>query len=117
MIVVATTPTTQLDDLLNRIGIKLQLSPTAHDLAAERYKAIAAWLRADGSPLAEYELEIYPQGSLRIGTTVKLRGRKEFDLDFVCEFQVDPSVFPDPIKLLDIIEARLLMHGTYRYMV
>jgi SMODS domain-containing protein len=48
---------------------------------------------------------------------VKLRGRKEFDLDFVCEFQVDPRVFPDPIKLLDMIEARLRGHGTYRTMV
>jgi hypothetical protein len=115
--VVATSETTQLDDLLDRIGIKLQLSPTAYDLAVARYGAIAEWLRAEGSPLAEYELEIYPQGSLRIGTTVKLRGRKEFDLDFVCEFQVDPSVFPDPIKLLDMIEARLRAHGTYRTMV
>jgi hypothetical protein len=115
--VVATSQTTQLDDLLDRIGIKLQLSPTAYDLAVARYCAIAEWLRAEGSSLAEYELEIYPQGSLRIGTTVKLRGRKEFDLDFVCEFQVDPRVFPDPIKLLDMIEARLRVHGTYRTMV
>lgn len=115
--VVATSPTTQLDDLLDRIGVKLQLSSTAYDLAVARYKAIADWLRAEGSPLAGYELEIYPQGSMRIGTTVKLRGCQEFDLDFVCEFRVDPSVFPDPIKLLDLIEARLRAHGTYATMV
>src|SRR2546421_3670556 len=115
--VVAISPMTQLDDLLDRIGIKLQLSPTAYDLTVVRYGAIADWLRAEGSPLAEYELEIYPQGSLRIDTTVKLRGRKEFDLDFVCEFRVDPSVFRDPIKLLDMIEARLRAHGTYKHMV
>lgn len=111
------SPMTQLDDLLDRAGTKLQLSQTAYDLAVERYRAIAEWLRAEGSPLAGYDFDIYPQGSLRIGTTVKLRGQKEFDLDFVCEFGVDPSAFPDPIKLLDMIEERLLAHGTYRHMV
>jgi hypothetical protein len=34
--VVATSQTTQLDDLLDRVGIKLQLSPTAYDLAVAR---------------------------------------------------------------------------------
>jgi hypothetical protein len=111
------SPTAYLDDLLDRVGLKLQLSPTAYDLAVERYRAIAEWLRAEGSPLAGYDFDIYAQGSLRIGTTVKLRGRQEFDLDFVCEFRVDPSVFPDPIKLLDMIEERLRAHGTYRHMV
>ncbi len=33
----------QLDDLLERIGIKLQLSPTQHQLAEDRYMAIADW--------------------------------------------------------------------------
>lgn len=113
----SSSATAHLDDLLDRVGIKLQLSPTAHDLAAERYKAIAEWLRAAGSPLARYNLVIYPQGSLRIRTTVKLRGRKEFDLDFVCELRVDPSAFPDPIRLLDMIEERLRAHGTYRHMI
>ena len=41
----------QLDDLLERIGIKLQLSPTQHQLAEDRYMAIANWLETDGSPL------------------------------------------------------------------
>jgi len=117
MVIATSSSTAQLDDLLNRIGVKLQLSPSAYELSVARYKTIAAWLQAEGSPLAMYELEVYPQGSLRIGTTVKLRGRKEFDLDFVCEFQVDPGVFPDPIKLLDLIEARLRANATYRSMV
>lgn len=114
---VSITPTTQLDDMLDRVCAKLQLSPSAHELAVKRYKTVAEVLCTDGSPLAKYKPDVYPQGSLRIGTTVKLPGCKEFDLDFVCELQVDPSVFPDPIKLLDMIEQWLLANGTYRGMI
>src|SRR6266496_1625377 len=111
---VSTAAAVQLDDLLDRIGIKLQLSDTAYERAEEHYKAIATLLRQPGSAVAKYRPDIYPQGSLRIGTTVKLRGRNEFDLDFVCEFQADPRIFPDPTVLLDIIEGILRANGIYR---
>lgn len=104
----------QIDDLLDRIGVKLQLNETAYRLAEDRYKAIATLLAETGSGLAKYRPDIYPQGSLRIGTTVKLRRRNEFDLDFVCEFQVSPETFPDPIALLDMIEEILRGNGVYK---
>jgi hypothetical protein len=104
----------QIDDLLDRIAGKLQLSESAYGLAQDRYKSIATLLGQANSVLAKYRPDIYPQGSLRIGTTVKLRGRNEFDLDFVCEFQASPETFPDPLVLLDIIEEILLGNGVYR---
>lgn len=112
--VLATSPTTELDDLLDRVGRKLQLSQTAYEQAVDRYGSVTRWLSADGSPLAKYNPDIYPQGSLRIGTTVKPRGRNEFDLDLVCEFQADPNAFPDPIDLLDLVEGRLNDNDLYR---
>ncbi|MEK6336949.1 MAG: nucleotidyltransferase [Acidobacteriota bacterium] len=111
---VSTAATIQLDDLLDRIGVKLQLSETAYKLAENRYKAIAVLLGQAGSSVAKYRPDIYPQGSLRIGTTVKLRRRNEFDLDFVCEFQASPETFPDPIVLLDFIEEILRGNGVYK---
>lgn len=111
---VTASPTTLLDDLLDRIGVKLQLSQTAYDLAVQRYITIAKWLRADGSPLAKYKPDIYSQGSLRIRTTVKPRGRNEFDLDLVCEFQIGPDTFLDPIELLDLVEERLRANDLYK---
>jgi hypothetical protein len=107
----------QLDDLLERIGVKLQISPTAHKQAKKRYKTIGAWLGAEGSPLAQYEPWIYSQGSLKIGTTVKPIGRNEYDLDLVCEFQMDWRLFPEPVKLLDIVWDRLYSNETYRPMI
>ena len=104
----------QIDDLLDRIGVKLQLSESAYSLAEDRYKAIATLLGETSTALAKYRPDIYPQGSLRIGTTVKLRRRNEFDLDFVCEFQASPKSFPDPTVLLDIIEEILRGNGLYK---
>lgn len=114
---VTETATSQLDDLLTRIGMKLQISPTAHRQAKDRYRAIGDWLRAEGSPLAQYEPWIYSQGSLKIGTTVKPIGRNEYDLDLVCEFQTDWRLFPEPVELLDIVWDRLYSNETYRPMI
>jgi len=111
-----TTPSTELDDILDRVGLKLQLSETAYDEANKRYTAIGDWLGAPASRLAIYKPDIYPQGSLRIGTTVKPRGRDEFDLDLVCELQTNPETFPNPIALLALVEGRLREHETYRSM-
>jgi hypothetical protein len=117
MLVIETT-NTMLDDLLDRVGRKLQISETAHQQARGRYKTITDWLRADGSKVAQYEPDIYTQGSLRIGTTVKPRSRDEYDLDLVCEFKnMDWRLFPVPEKLLDIVENRLRENGTYCSMI
>jgi len=79
----------QLDDLLERICSKLQITPAQHQIAQDRYETIGSWLAAEESLLARFGPVIYPQGSLRIGTTVRPRTGEEFDLDLVCEVQLD----------------------------
>jgi hypothetical protein len=107
----------QLDDLLARICGKLQISSTQHRLAETRYHAIGDWLSVDGSRLATYKPQIYSQGSLRIGTTVKPLFAQEYDLDLVCEIQVNPMLFPNPVDLLNLVEARLREHDIYKSMI
>jgi len=104
----------QLDDLLARVCFELQLSPTRYQEAVARYQAVCRWLEAEGSPVSNYMPTIYPQGSMRIGTTVKPLGREEHDLDFVCEFQIDPSTIEAPLELLRHVAARLKEHKVYR---
>src|SRR5947208_71581 len=105
----------QLDDLLDRICAALELSHTQHKTAEERYSAIGVWLSAPGSALARFRPEIYPQGSLRIGTTVKPFARLEYDLDLVCELVgLDWRKLRNPIAVLDAVEGRLREHETYR---
>ena len=87
------------DDLLFEICDELQLSPNRHKLAEQRYKTIGELLSSPGSPFAEDDPDIYPQGSMRLGTTVKpVDG--PFDLDFVLQLSV-PYHHENPMELLD----------------
>jgi len=106
---------THLDDLLREVCDDLQLSPSRHRQAEERYRAVAAVLESTGSPFRYLRLLIYPQGSMRLGTTVKpVEG--PHDLDFVCELDVS-HLSVDPLGLLDAMFLFLHDHGTYRNMV
>jgi hypothetical protein len=107
----------QLDDLLDSIGIKLQIGPTAYDEASDRYHTISKLLNKEGNPLARFSPDIYPQGSLRIGTTIKPKGKDEYDLDLVCLLNADPRHFPDATVLLDLVESVLRANKTYDGMI
>lgn len=106
----------QLDDLLQRVGQKLQISKTQRELAEQRYNAVGTWLSKDEELFKEKDVDIYPQGSLSISTTVKPLQQQEYDLDLVCEIKENWQQ-KDPIELLDSIEKRLKEHDTYKPMV
>jgi len=105
----------QLDDLLYEICQELQLSPFRHNQAEERYKAVASALESEGSPFHNFHPRIYPQGSMRLGTTVKpIEG--PHDLDFVCELNIWHNGVA-PLALLDGLFDFLRQYGPYRDMV
>ena len=74
---------TQLDDLLARIAEEIQLDDTRKERMESAYRAIESLLNEDEGFFKNAIFEIYPQGSVRIGTTVKPTGKNEFDLDIV----------------------------------
>ena len=97
--------TNELDDLLFEVCEDLQLSPYRYIQANDRYKAVATVLEADGSPIGRFRPRIYPQGSMRLGTTVKpVEG--PHDLDFVCELSL-PYLLVDPLRLLQTVFSYL----------
>jgi hypothetical protein len=108
---------TQIDDLLLRICSELQLDETKYKLAEAHYQAVGKWMEARESPVAVLKPIIYPQGSMRLNTTVKPLVGDEYDLDFVCELICLPSFFRHPVDALDLIERRLRDNETYRRML
>jgi hypothetical protein len=103
------------DGLLFKICETLQLSPTQHGKAEDRYKAIAKVIDGPSSPFVHLSSNMYPQGSMRLGTTVKpLEG--PHDLDFVCEFTVSHKLV-NPMALLDEMYQLFNDHGVYGGMV
>lgn len=106
------------DIFLEQICGKLQISETQYLNAETHYKAIGEWLDDSKSFLSKYKPVIYPQGSLRLGTTVKPLNRHEYDLDIVCEFkELDWKTVNDPLVLLEAIKTRLSEHGIYKTML
>lgn len=103
---------TPLDRILQGICHKLQLSSTQYELANQHYKSVGQWLEQPNTILAPYKPIIYPQGSLPMGTTNKPLGRDEYDLDFVCELQVDYR-FIDAEWLIKKLTQRISEHQGY----
>jgi len=110
-----TQSSTWLDDILIRICVLLQLTRTQHEEAEQHYLSVAEWLGAPASPITALRPEIYPQGSLRIGTTVRPWWREEYDLDLVLWLALYHNA--NPIEVLNLVERRLRDHGTYAPMV
>ncbi|WP_298829955.1 nucleotidyltransferase [uncultured Planococcus sp.] len=107
----------QLDELFQSICEELQISKSQYDQAETSYNAVAKWLSEDEKRFPEVDIDIYPQGSLKTGTTVHPIFNQEFDLDFVCEINLNWEMYEDPIEILDLIEERLLEHEVYAPMV
>ncbi|MEE4247918.1 MAG: nucleotidyltransferase, partial [Kangiellaceae bacterium] len=79
----------QREDLLTRIAVSLELDETRKNRMESAYKAIYEILEKDELFFAKIDFLVYPQGSKAIGTTVKPRGKEEFDLDITVEIR-DP---------------------------
>jgi len=79
----------QREDLLTRIAVSLELDETRELRMRSAYNAIYDVLKKDDEFFSTIDFLVYPQGSKAIGTTVKPRGKDEFDLDITVEIR-DP---------------------------
>lgn len=105
-----------LNDLLNRIGDKLQLDKTRRTKTETSYKAVADWLDNESSYFHNIEFDIYPQGSFAINTSVKPYQKEEFDLDFILELKTNHNLI-EPNDLLYKLKQTLKQNGVYKDMV
>lgn len=102
----------QIVGLLERVCQELELTPAQFERAKGHYEAAGTWLAEADDPLIR-GAEIYPQGSMGLGTTVKPLAREEHDLDLVSlESHLKPSVSPTSLKRA--IGDRLRANGRYR---
>jgi hypothetical protein len=102
----------QLGGILERVCQELELSNTQYELAKGRYESVGAWLAESEDPLLR-ETEVYPQGSMSLGTTVRPLTREEHDIDLV---SFEPRLLPDtpPALLKQAVGARLRDNRRYR---
>ena len=77
----------QREDILTRIAVSLELDETRKQRMKSAYNAVYDILEKDEVFFSKVDFLVYPQGSKAIGTTVKPRGKEEFDLDITVEIR------------------------------
>lgn len=99
--------TSEASERLNLEMVSLDLPPALAREAENEYHRIAGWLGERGSPLAEYTLNLYPQGSFRLGTPVRpITHQDEFDIDLVCQLGM-PKERTTQAELKEMVGERL----------
>ena len=112
-----TTQLPALDPLtfIDRIIAEIELTPTQYATAKRSYQAIADVLNRSESPIKIFQPSILPQGSIRIGTTVRPIGRDEFDLDMLCWLAISGK-HATAEQVYDSVWNELGANATYRAM-
>jgi ribosome-associated translation inhibitor RaiA len=108
-----------LSKLLEEVAKELDISPIKYRLAVSRYEAVGKWLNEGDYEDFSGEINIYPQGSFRLGTVVRpIREQveKDYDIDLVCEFVEQPNLTV-PEKVKHRVGKRLKQHETYKEML
>ena len=102
-------------ELLDKLCQQIEITDSQYQTAKSRYEAIGAWLTSSISPYLQ-EAQIYPQGSIALGTTNKPIAGSEFDVDLVCHL---PTLLiqSDLNAVKSIIGDRLKEHATYKQML
>jgi len=100
--------------LLVETAIRIELPPSLHGLAVNRYEAIRNYIERDGSPLAGRVRIFYPQGSMAIRATIRSRKREEgFDIDIVAELILPVTMAPSAV--LNLLSAAINGERGSRY--
>jgi hypothetical protein len=101
--------------LLDQLCRQVEITETQFQTAKTRYEAVGAWLSASSSQHLN-QVQIYPQGSIAIGTAIKPIAANEFDVDLVCHLpSVGHTSSAQAVKAL--VGARLREHATYKGML
>lgn len=80
--------TDEAEKYLEALAEELTISPSRYEQAVGRYKSLGDWLHRDASTVAQYDPQVYSQGSFRLGTAIKPENEDgQYDVDCVCEMQ------------------------------
>lgn len=75
------------EDAIEGLARALEVPVSRYESADRSYKSVCNWLERDGSRFADCTIDVYTQGSFRLGTAIRpVDGDEHYDLDIVCEF-------------------------------
>jgi len=104
----------QLGTILEYVADQIDIPPSKFEDAEKKYSAVSKYLGEDET-ISRFSPRIFPQGSFRLGTCVKPIGQDEYDIDLVCQLDIDDSV--NQKTVYDLIGKRLSTSEMYRRML
>lgn len=101
----------QADEYLNALAEKVEIPDSRYDSADKSYKAVAAWFSRPASRFSSVSVDVYTQGSFRLGTPIRpVSDEEHYDLDIVCEFkQAKISITQE--QLQDALGEELILYA------
>ena len=107
----------ELTVIFEQLSQNLDITEAQFKAAIRSYQAIEAWLTNPDSPLYGYQVTIYPQGSLLLGTIIQaINDEDDLDLDLVCKLERKPILWTQK-HTKDAVGNRIKAHGTYARMI
>lgn len=103
----------QKEELLAIIASNLELDATRQQQMKSAYTAVTDVLSNDEAFFKDYKINVYAQGSLLIGTTIKPLSGQEFDLDIVLHIE-SSYLNHTPSEIYDALYRVLSNHDTYK---
>lgn len=101
----------EINKMYNDIADSLSISDAVYEDSVASYSELAKYL----SNHIGYKVNIYPQGSMALGTTIKtITNKDDYDLDVVCEVE---ATFNNPEKLKNLIGDALKNSERYKNMI
>lgn len=87
--------------LLAETAVRIELPPSLHEIAVDRYAAVRKHVERPESPLHEKVTWFYPQGSMAIRATIRSHRRDNgYDIDIVAELLLRRAT---PSQALDVL--------------
>ncbi|MGL2986351.1 SMODS domain-containing nucleotidyltransferase [Flavobacterium sp. RSSA_27] len=103
----------QKEELLAITAANLELDTTRIQQMESAYRAVNDVLSNDETFFKDYKINVYAQGSLLIGTTIKPLSGQEFDLDIVLHIE-SSYLNHTPAEIYDALYRVLSNHDTYK---
>jgi hypothetical protein len=103
--------------LLVAIADSIDIPEPCFKGAEDRYLEVGRWLGQEGSSLALYRPEIYPQGSFCLGTVIKQKtDQDEYDIDLICQLELTKKDVTQK-QLKEMVGNRLKENKAYEGML
>lgn len=105
-----------INKLLEGVAEELSITDSQHGAIERAYNSVADWLNKNDSYLNGYKVQIFPQGSMKLGTVVKPLQEDDYDVDLVCLLtQNSQNLSASDVKHL--VGNRLKEHEKYSKML